>query len=305
MELREMLKKLETETIINKAKQKTPCIFNPGVNVYLQAACIDEIRTEELIEILKEEGVKPDLRRKSSKGTVNDYYVGKNIVLITIKAAGDGKDGWTIIDRELFDKTFKDSKCSFIFTVRHDRAFKVIINGTSTSGEKYKNAPLHQIACSGFTRGSQVDHVSHSTYLNTSEYLRVCDNESNSMNRRFYSKVDNKKLRFTAVNKITNMSEKLLWVEKGYKFFKRGGTEYIRSKEFKSRESLFIELNKYEEKYLGAFRYNPLLDFEETWYALVIAEFIGGLSQLDIMEYNRDYIIRTDHKSAEYYRLAE
>lgn len=49
--------------------------------------------------------------------------------------------------------------------------------------------------------------------------------------------------------------------------------------------------------YMSDFSYNPLLDFRDTWYAVVFYKMLG-LSSKELCDYNRDYMFRHNRLSA-------
>lgn len=62
-------------------------------------------------------------------------------------------------------------------------------------------------------------------------------------------------------------------------------------------------INKFEQHFFGAFAFNPLMNFEYTWHALILQKMLGCMSDLELMEYNRSYWIRRRPEDAEYYML--
>jgi len=49
--------------------------------------------------------------------------------------------------------------------------------------------------------------------------------------------------------------------------------------------------NYFEANYMDSFRYNPVLDFRDTWYAIVFYKMLNLPSKV-VCDYNRDYILR-------------
>ena len=141
---------------------------------------------------------------------------------------------------------------------------------------------LHQLAMNGrkLPDNVAIDHVTHNLGICTREFLRVCSPQQNRCNTACYSTVDRNNRRFIISCKQMDFKKRLTYSLKGYAF--KGDHMYW---------------------YLGKFRYNPLYDFRDTFYAFVAWKLLGWGTEIEITEYNRDYIRRHRPEVAEYYRL--
>lgn len=70
-----------------------------------------------------------------------------------------------------------------------------------------------------------------------------------------------------------------------------------------SEEEIYAKLVAYEKEEFGEFAYNPLHDFTETWYAYMLYAMLGTISEKELREYQKDYILRNDKAAARYYKI--
>lgn len=294
-----ILKSLEFEYIFDDVKKEVPEICS--ANLKDAETYIIGYQARKLIKMLNDAGVSPDRVVKTNTGD-NQYYVGEKCVFIVInrkRASGIAPETYaTIIDRSFYDEFFNDlddgERLTVCISKRHAGDYKILVNG-KRHGEIYFNHPLHQLVCKRGD-GKQVDHISCSTLINMAEYLRNATGKENMANRKYYSRIDLENLSFISINKVNDINERVRLINQGYVF----SGSHIYSPHFNTKAGLYNALNMYEDKYLGQFRYNPLVDFSETWYALVVNDFLGDVN---LYEYNRDYAIRTEHEKVEYYQL--
>ena len=148
---------------------------------------------------------------------------------------------------------------------------------------------IHRAVCGlGFEDTLEVDHISHNHCIATREMLRTCTHEQNIVNKKFSVKVDVNKNIFEVKNRVPD-EDRRFFINQGYCLNKNR----IISPAFSSMDEMYKALNAYEKRYLGEYRYNPLSDFEETWYAYALFRFTNLYSAEDIMKYQRDYYLRT------------
>lgn len=298
-----ILKSLEFEYIFDDVKKEMPEICS--ANIKDAETYIIGYQVRKLVRILNNAGVVPAKIVKTNTGD-NQHYVGEKCVLIVINrknASGIAPGTYaTIIDRSFYDEFFNDlddgEKLTVCISKRHAGDYKIMVNGRR-HGKIYADASLHQLVCK-HEDGKQIDHISCSTLVNMAEYLRSVTGKENMANRKYYSRIDLENLSFISINKVNDMNERIELINQDYKFLIKMGREYIRSRRFSTKVDLYNALNMYENKYLKQFRYNPLVDFSETWYALVVDDFLG---EVNLHEYNRNYAIRTEYEKVEYYQL--
>ena len=70
------------------------------------------------------------------------------------------------------------------------------------------------------------------------------------------------------------------------------GKKFISNRKYSSEKELYSDVADIAELVLGQFRYDPLVDFSETWYALVFEEMLKKISSEEREEYQRMYWIK-------------
>ena len=236
------------------------------------------------------------IRNVSRRNTVNDFYFadGCNTVLCVVTHKTDDFCQYVLLDKTVFDVEFKDTNRTMSFSERHDKSMKVLVYGKG-----YSNMPLHKLALKVVTDDMQIDHQSHNTYINTSDFLRVCIAQENRFNQRYYSKIDKDDKSFSVPDKVVDIKERMALASAGFRF----DDDRIYSPSYKSFDELYKAVDKFESKYLKEFRYNPFRDFSETWYVVVLWKMLGLIDEVEVADYQRDFFKRTDKKLAQYYRL--
>ncbi len=221
-----------------------------------------------------------------------------------MQCIGTGLKQAVIMDKAVYERLIKEGK-RLSLKSRNDTRTKSEAEATgiryvaivTNSGNEY----LHQLVM-GYPyadQNAQVDHVSHYKGICTEEFLRVCSPQQNRCNTACYSIVDKNNNQFIISCMQMDNYERLSYKSKGYSF--KGNHMY--SPSFKTSAEMFQKLNEFEDWYLGKFRYNPLYDFRDTFYAFVAWKLLGWGTETEIKEYNRDYIRRNRPEVAEYYRL--
>lgn len=232
------------------------------------------------------------VRKHGKKNVENIYYVGEKYVFIVIYNRATNIMGYSLVDYDFYKSVIEIDEtviCNIMERTMQD--YKVVLRN-----KEYCNASIHRLIIN--CEDKQVDHISHVAFINIAEYLRTCTDQENKLNRKFYSKVADDKKSFSIPATIFSSEDKICLTGKGFRVIKNK----IFSPEYTTTREMYDALNKFETKYLGEFRYNPLIDFSETWYAFVINKCLGG-SNLDLMEYNREFMIQNHPDIAEYYQL--
>lgn len=240
---------------------------------------------------------------KYTRGNHMDYYMkdGCEFVFIDLFNATINARQGIVMDKLVFESEgFAEKRATLSFKSRHatkaddDRTF---IPLAFSKG----NIVLHQLAMNGreLPNNVAIDHVTHNLGICTREFLRVCSSQQNRYNTACYGTVDRDKRRFIISCKQMYSYERQSYKSKGYSF--KGNRMY--SPSFKTSDEMFQALNEFEDWYLGKFRYNPLYDFRDTFYAFVAWKLLRWGTEIEITEYNRNYIRRNRPEVAEYYRL--
>ena len=79
--------------------------------------------------------------------------------------------------------------------------------------------------------------------------------------------------------------------------------DYLYSPSYNTLGECYTMINKFERHYFREFAFNPLMNFEYTWYALILQKMLGSFSWEDLIDYNRSYWIRRRPEDARYYML--
>lgn len=236
------------------------------------------------------------LKGSEKTGVENVFFINKELshVFCFIYSNKTETISWTLMNYSTYKDVFVSNPDAILYKVHvKKKQYKIVV-----AGGKYNYVAFHRVvtSCEG---KKQVDHITHNTYINIKEYLRNCTSEENNKNKAFCSKIDKDKKSFSTTIEGISDSERVILSQNGYRL-----KEYkVYSPEFETTSEMYKALNAFETKYLGEFRYNPLVDFKETWYALVIQKMLGGISDEELHEYNREYMIKNHEDIAEYYQL--
>lgn len=132
---------------------------------------------------------------------------------------------------------------------------------------------------------TEVDHRTHNRLINlaTDEYVRECNRRENSRNKKTYrlAKIDEKKLLFRI------QTEKLYSLISSDVLKKKFGISDNKSKKYTNCEELYSDVKQIEDMAFGKFRYDPLVDFSETWYILVYEKMLKKISKEEREDYQR------------------
>lgn len=274
--------------------------------------CIEQLRafeglnSSEQIDKVCEELIKAGFvptEVVSSKKTINIHYTKDdcNLVLTVIK---DGNLKQAVVyDKFVFDEFIYDEqagkkKRTITLKDRHDTSKGYVPHIASSGG---LNITLHRLLMGAVSGGKQVDHISHNLAICTKDFLRLCTAQQNKFNTKQYSKINEEDRTFTAPCKNLSSDMRNDYCLKGYSI-KRN---HITSPSFNSRFELYRAVKDFEDRYMGEFRYRPLYDFSETFYAFVAWKMLKWVTEVDITEYNRDFLLRNHPEMAEYYQLGE
>ena len=240
---------------------------------------------------------------KYTRGNHMDYYMkdGCEFVFIDLYNATINARQGIVMDKLVFESEgFAEKRATLSFKSRHATKAnddRTLVPLAFSEG----SIVLHQLAMNGrkLPDNVAIDHVTHNLGICTREFLRVCSPQQNRCNTACYSTVDRNNRRFIISCKQMDFKKRLTYSLKGYAF--KG--DHMYSPSFKPSAEMFQKLNEFEDWYLGKFRYNPLYDFRDTFYAFVAWKLLGWGTEIEITEYNRDYIRRHRPEVAEYYRL--
>ena len=261
-------------------------------------------------------------RVKCKKRSENIYYYKDDcdVVLVVINLpdrmqvirtkdkkvwyVGDGLKQAAIIDKFVFNSLMENGE-KLSLKVRNNTLNEIVAEATgkryvaivTNSGNEY----LHQYAM-GYPyadKKAQIDHISHYMGICTKDFLRVCSSQQNRCNTACYSRIDKGNRQFIISCTQMGSAQRLVYKMMGYSFKK----ERMYSPSFDTCDEMLQELNTFEDWYLGKYRYMPLYNFYDTFYAFVAWKMLGWGTEAEITEYNRNYIMRNNPEVAEYYRL--
>lgn len=213
---------------------------------------------------------------------------------------------FVVIDREIYDTYFKDSKYAFISINnkgKKDKAGKLLTTSefiVNSSANNMANVKIHRAVLDKYgvdIKGYAIDHISHCRNINTFDTLRACKARENNFNKPFYCTIEGN--RFVLKDWLIDIQSRQDYADDDFTF----RNNKIYSPEYADKQAMYDAIDLVENYILGAYRYNPLADFSETWYAYVLYQFLGIGSAEDVVEFNRQYF--KDHKPeiAEYYKL--
>lgn len=250
-----------------------------------------------LDDTLEKAGFKYE-KRVGKRKLQNITYCSKDSNIVTSFVVSSQIDGMVlpvILDKDIYDEFFFDGSLISVKTGGGANKRLIPVKG----GKVYVNTQLHRAALNlPKGCGIQVDHCTRYTGCALREELRPCTSRENAMNKPMRSKLlGNNSFKTKAnlnddeINKFENM---------GFKYSKKG---YLISPKYNTEKEMYDAIKTIETMLFGEFRYNPLLDFSETWYALILWKMLD-LPEEDIMAYQRDYIIRNKPEVAEYYGIA-
>ena len=169
--------------------------------------------------------------------------------------------------------------------------------------ERASLARLHRLICGVSDPEIEVDHITHNLGIILKEYLRPCSAVENKYNIRFRSTI-NDELKYSFSLMVHVEDEKVLeaYKKKQYqvKCRKKGYT--LISPVFSTEKEMYQAIEEVETYFYGEFRYDPMLDMSETWYAFMLCK-MGLISEDQRKAYQKKYILQYHKELAEYYRL--
>lgn len=170
--------------------------------------------------------------------------------------------------------------------------------------ERASLARLHRLICGVSDLEIEVDHITHNLGIILKEYLRPCSAVENKYNIRFRSTISISKSKYFFSLMVHTEDEKVLeeYKKKQYqvKCRKKGYT--LISPAFSTKKEMYQAIEEVETYFYGEFRYDPMLDMSETWYALMLCK-MGLISEDQRKAYQRKYILQYYKERAKYYRL--
>lgn len=231
------------------------------------------------------------------KESTNVTYVKDDcdLVLTVINIPSRGLKQVAIYDKCVYDKEIRGTLRKLTLK---DRNNEECVPYIASGGI---NIYLHRLVMGVASKDVQVDHITHCMGICTKDTLRECNAQQNKFNTAYYATIDKENMRFAVPCKNLSASERSAYKLKGYSI----KNNRITSPSFNSYSELYKAVRDYEESYLKEFRYKPLYDFSATFYAFVAWRMLGWYTEAEIMEYNRDFILRYCPNLAEYYMLGE
>lgn len=247
---------------------------------------------EKFADMLEEQGFQTDIV-KSRQGIRNFIYhaSGSSAVFVVIYKPKQDELYYTLIDKEVYERELKGTNRVLNYTKRHDGSYKIIFAEDDT------NKSLHHLVIS--CEDKEIDHIAVNKCINTKEMLRRVSAAQNSMNHKFYSRVSLENLQFKIKDCSQNDNQRKSLIQAGFKL----EGDYFISPIYSSEKELFEAVNKVEKFLLGVYRYNPLIDFSETWYAYAFYKLLGACSMDEVKHYNVDFMKRKHPNIAKYYML--
>lgn len=247
---------------------------------------------EKVADMLEEQGFQTDII-KSRQGIRNFIYhsPSSSAVFVVIYKPRKNEIYYTIIDREVYERELRGTNRVLNYAIRHDGSYKIVFAEDDT------NKSVHRLVMPCDEK--EIDHIAVNKCINTKEMLRPVLAVQNSMNRKFYSRVSLDRMQFKIKNCSQNANQRKSLIQAGFKL----EGDYFISPIYDSEKELFEAVNKVEKFLLGEYRYNPLVDFSETWFAYAIYKLLGICSMDDVKQFNAGFMRRHHPNIAKYYQL--
>ncbi len=261
----------------------------------------EEKKAKRLEDILKRECW--FLGEKESRAKVkNSHYLSRDWKYVTtIIRNKEQKMFACIYDYSSYEKYFKEGGLVLSLNDRGEgKCIDPVINGK----EFPFNAKAHRVILADdpsgkLPEGYEVDHITHTHSDMTREGLRRCTRVENGMNKAFRSHITGdaiscrvKEIPDTKAEELRKQGYLVKKVKGGYKVMKKGC------------KNACAEIKAMEETLFGKFRYNPLMDFSETWHALILWKMIG-IPKEEVMAYQKGYLTENRADICKYYGIAD
>lgn len=246
--------------------------------------------------ILKASGFQEvEKHSRGSKALTNYCYIKQGVpyVFVVIINETKGYHTWTLIDYSTYEDLVVRKHQVFRAEQCHHKTKYSIQFGAS-------NIRVHDYV---FPQAQAVDHISGHKSINIRELLRPCTSAQNMKNTLRYCNVDKKTNSFYMKAPSMTPEEKIRLAQLGFTFKNYARGSYIYSPSYNTLGECYTMVNQFERHYFKEFAFNPLTNFEYTWYAVVLQKMLGCMSDLELVEYNRSYWIRRRPEDAEYYML--
>lgn len=268
-----------------------------ALNQLLQFEVMSDIQRIQAIEsILMANGAKRiEKTSRKKKNLINIYYLREGIPYVFVVIINRDKNyhTWTLIDYFTYQEIVIKKDCVFRAEVCHHDKKMSIQYGAA-------NVRVHDFV---LPYAKAVDHACGHKSVNIREMLRPCNSQENMKNVLRYCNIDKRNKSFYMKDPNTTPEERIRLVQLGFTIKHLSKGDYIYSPSYSTLEECYTMINKFEQHFFGAFAFNPLMNFEYTYYALVLQKMLGCMSDLELMEYNRSYWIRRRPEDAEYYML--
>lgn len=245
-----------------------------------------------IMDILDNNGMLID-EVKSRSGVINYHFKSKDNRYVTTFSTNKEVDLQACIyDFDIYEKYFADGRWVVSFNDKGD--FKMPSLRTS----KHVNTPIHKLAVEA-GEGYEVDHIAHTRVCSIREFLRACSRCQNQMNIFRENRVKGNNIDC----KIRGVADTMKETLRGHGFTVsdlKDGKCHIRKAGCKD---VYRDVAFMEELVFGEFRYDPMKDFTDTWCILILWKMFG-VSEHDVMECQREYMVKNHPDKAGYYMLA-
>lgn len=268
-----------------------------ALNQLLQFEVMSDIQRIQAIEsILMANGAKRiEKTSRKKKNLINIYYLREGIPYVFVVIINRDKNyhTWTLIDYFTYQEIVIKKDCVFRAEQCHDIRKWAIQFGAA-------NVRVHDFV---LPEATCVDHIGGHKSINIREMLRPCSPAQNMKNVLRYCNVNKQKKSFYMKAPSMAPEEKIRLAQLGFTFKHLAKGDYIYSPSYNTLGECYIMINKFERHYFREFAFNPLMNFEYTWYALILQKMLGSFSWEDLIDYNRSYWIRRRPEDARYYML--
>ena len=268
-----------------------------SLNQLMQFENMDDVQRIQVIgSILMANGAKRIVRySRGKKSIVNIDYIREGIPYVFIEIINNDKGYHTFnfIDYDIYNELVVNKGYVFRAEVCHHDKKMSIQYGAA-------NVRVHDFV---LPHAKAVDHVCNHKSVTIRELLRPCTPQENMKNVLRYCNVDKRNKSFYMKDPNTTAEERIRLVQLGFTIKHLSKGDYLYSPSYNTLGECYTMINKFERHYFREFAFNPLMNFEYTWYALILQKMLGSFSWEDLIDYNRSYWIRRRPEDARYYML--
>ena len=258
-----------------------------------------------LVDQLKANGFEQtEIKGNRKNGAINRNYVFKRddcpYVFILIFTSSEKKVFPLVIDKETYENKVNGKHISIM---QHHHRPLIADDG--------KIRKLHKFVMNmEDIEVLEIDHITHSSNICVSNFMRVCTRVKNRYNMPVYMTVSDE-MDFTGLFEANSEADRHYLEELNYKGFVveqvEGSNLYrITSDEYDDENKMFRDIARIEKRLMGDYRYNPLLDCTHPISQLLMFKYLFGfITEKEMLEGQKYFMQQTrDEFFLKYYDIA-